>query len=483
MRRLADRFPFPRWPVRWRLAAASAALTLVILVAFAITVGRLVGERMNDDFDKQLREAAGALAAETNVSQDPFLGPVISSRRLHDFGMPGDAAIRIVDSSGQPLAQTPGAANLGPPSPEVLDSGPLRVASAPIPNSGPPPAFVQYARSDSSVTASVDRLWLFLAAGVLGGTLLAALAGLALADRAMRPIASLTARSREIATTRDPSLRLPEPTSDDEVAELSRTLSEMLRSLDEARAEREQTMERQREFVADASHELRTPLTSVLANLELLQASVERDSDDEETVESALRSSRRMARLVSDLLLLARADAGRRSARTSADLGEIVASALREVEPVARGHQLKLKRDGAVEIDGNPDELHRLALNLIDNAVRHTSPESTVEVRVGLQDGSAVLEVADDGPGIPPKMREQVFERFVRGTGPADVAGDGGSGLGLAIVRAVAESHGGSVEASLAPTGGAQFTVRIPLKGSVPRREKSRGAREDAGHF
>ena len=483
MRHLADRLPFARWPVRWRLAVICAGLTLVILVAFAVAVGRLVGERMRDDFDKELRDAARALATETTVGTDPALGPVISSPRLPDFGMPGDAVVRIVGPSGEPIAQTPGAANLGPPSSEPIDIGPLRVASAPIPASGVPPAFVQYARSHSSVDASVDRLWLFLAAGVLGGTLLAAFAGLAVADRAMRPIASLTARAREIATTRDPSLELPEPAADDEVGELSRTLSEMLRSLDDARAEREQTMERQREFVADASHELRTPLTSVLANLELLQVSVERDSEDGETVESALRSSRRMTRLVSDLLLLARADAGRRSARTSTNLGEVAASALREVEPLARGHQLRLSQEGPVEVDGNPDELHQLALNLIDNAVRHTAPESTVEVRVGRREGGGVLEVADDGPGIPPKMREQVFERFVRGGGPADLAGDGGSGLGLAIVRAVAESHGGSVEASLSPMGGAQFTVRLPLRDSSPRREKPRGAREDAGHF
>ena len=159
-----------------------------------------------------------------------------------------------------------------------------------------------------------------IAAGILGGTLLAIFAGVAIAGRAMRPIASLTATAREIASTRDPSRRMPEPSVDDEVGELARTLEQMLRSLDAARAEREGAMQKQREFVADASHELRTPLTSVLANLELLQASLDApdQAEDREMVDSALRSSRRMSRLVGDLLLLARADAGRLGKRTAA---------------------------------------------------------------------------------------------------------------------------------------------------------------------
>ena len=185
-----------------------------------------------------------------------------------------------------------------------------------LPVSRPPAriaGYVQYGRSREDVESTIERLWLFIAAGVLGGTLLASLAGLAIADRAMRPIASLTATAREIADTRDPSRSMPEPKAEDEVGELARTLEQMLRSLDSAREEREQAMQKQREFVADASHELRTPLTSVLANLELLQASLEQpdQAEDREMVDSALRSSRRMSRLVADLLLLARADAGR----------------------------------------------------------------------------------------------------------------------------------------------------------------------------
>jgi signal transduction histidine kinase len=281
----------------------------------------------------------------------------------------------------------------------------------------------------------------------------------------MRPIAALTATAREIATTRDPSQRVPLSASEDEVGELAATLDQMLRSLDDARAERERAMQAQRDFVADASHELRTPLTSTLANLELLQASLEDSgrTDDADATASALRSSRRMSRLVSDLLLLARADAGRAGARTDTDLAEIVSAAVSEVEPVAGDHVLTVEAEKSVPVSGNPDELHRMVVNLLDNAVIHTPDGTEIRARVARDGDDAVLVVEDDGPGIAEDLREHVFGRFVRGSGPADQAPGGGTGLGLAIVRSVAGAHGGSVEAGSSESGGARLEVRMPL--------------------
>jgi signal transduction histidine kinase len=238
----------------------------------------------------------------------------------------------------------------------------------------------------------------------------------------------------------------------------------MLQALDEAHSEREQSLERQREFVADASHELRTPLTSIHANLELLQAGGLGSDDDRHAVDSALTSTKRMSGLVSDLLLLARADAGRRVATTDMDLAAIAAGALEEVQPLAGGRRLESQLEGPLPLQGNPDELHRLVRNLLENAVRHTPERTTVELTARPDGDEALLEVVDDGPGIPEEMEDQVFDRFVRGDGPADTAGGGGSGLGLAIVRAVAESHGGSVSAGKSTYGGARFSVRLPLQ-------------------
>jgi two-component system OmpR family sensor kinase len=140
----------------------------------------------------------------------------------------------------------------------------------------------------------------------------------------------------------------------------------------------------------------------------------------------------------------------------------VASSALIEVSPVANGHRLTMSEAGPVPVQANADELHRLAVNLLDNAVRHTPAGTEIKIAVERSNDDAVLEVSDDGPGIPAGMEGQIFSRFVRGDGPADVAGDSGTGLGLAIVKAVATSHGGDVEAAPSPTGGARFTVRLP---------------------
>jgi signal transduction histidine kinase len=456
------------WPLRWRLAAVSASLTLVILMLFGAVIGSVATQRIRDDFNSEVRSAAQILAGEYRIEYGPFRTYFEKGPRLRDFVRPDDASARVLDVNGNQLTSI-GAGDLGPPQAGLSDHGDIRVATEPVvAPDGTVTGYVQYGRNVEHVESTVDRLWLFIAAGVLGGTLLASLAGVAIARRAMRPIASLTATAREIATTRDPSRQMPEPAARDEVGELALTLEEMLRSLDAARAEREGAMQKQREFVADASHELRTPLTSVLANLELLQASLggPGQTEDREVVDSALRSSRRMSRLVGDLLLLARADAGRLDRHGRCDLAEVAGDAAAEAAPLMGERTLTVDNDRPLRVEGSPDELHRMVLNLLDNAAGHTPPGTTIELRLGREGGDAVIEVADDGPGIPAAQREQIFDRFVRGEGPADTARGTGTGLGLAIVSAVAVSHGGSVEALESPSGGALFRARIPLADS-----------------
>jgi signal transduction histidine kinase len=464
-----------RWPVRWRIAGVSAGLTLLILVVFALVVGRLATDRVKDDFHQELESAASQLRGQLAGINTP------GGQNVLRLLQAGDAAARVVtpegqvvlDAAGQPM-KTANAPELGAPDVNSVRSvGDFDVVSVPTVSSTGAPQYIQYARQRDSLEATLSKLWLFLAGGVIGGTILAALAGLWVADRAMRPISSLTAAAREIATTRDPSQRIPKPENDDEVAELARTLDEMLRALDAARSETEQMIQAQRDFVADASHELRTPLTSILANLELLEASLaERgaDPEEEEIVAGALGSSRRMRRLVADLLLLARADAGRAGPRRTCDLREIAAAAVSEVRPVAVGHELELETPAAVTVDGNPDDLHRLVLNLVENGVHHTPAGTTVTVSVSSRADAAVIEVTDDGPGLPDKVGEQIFSRFVRGNGPADRNNNNnaGTGLGLAIVKAVAASHGGRVESGSSASGGARFTVLLPLAEPAP---------------
>ncbi len=261
--------------------------------------------------------------------------------------------------------------------------------------------WLMYAVPLSDLDHTLARVRLFLLLGVLGGTVLALLAGLATAQRAIRPIVELTGAAREIERTRDPSRHVPLPQADDEVAELARTLEGMLQSLDAARSGTEAMLERQREFVADASHELRTPLTSVLASLELLAE--ELDGEQAETAQAALRSARRMRRLVGDLLLLARADASRVQPHRPTELDEVVMEAAAEIGPVDDEHELQVDAS-PVLVSGARDELHRMVLNLIENAVKHTPPGTHIRVSTAAESGEAVLVVEDDGPGVPPEL-------------------------------------------------------------------------------
>ena len=470
--RLGRHLLHPRsWPVRWRLALVSSGLTLAILLLFGGLIGKIATDRIRDDFNNEVNSAVQILASELEVVYPAFGGGPETKEgpQLDAFALADDASVRVYDVESNLINESESAARLGPLQQGLSDYHGMRVATEPILNEAREiSGFVQYGRSLDHVEETVDRVWLLIAGGILGGTLLAIFAGVAIAGRAMRPIASLTAAAREIATTRDPSQRMPAPKSDDEVGELARTLEQMLRSLDAARAEREGVMQKQREFVADASHELRTPLTSVLANLELLQASLKSGSqaEDREIVDSALRSSKRMGRLIADLLLLARADAGRLQAHRPVDLAEIAGDAAAEAAPLMGDRKLIVDNDRSLRVEGSRDELHRLVLNLLDNAIRHTPRGSCIELTLCQDQGDAVVEVADDGPGIPETMRTEVFDRFVRGRGPADTARGTGTGLGLAIVSAVAESHGGSVKAAESRSGGALFVARLPLADS-----------------
>ncbi|HEY1539090.1 MAG TPA: HAMP domain-containing sensor histidine kinase [Solirubrobacteraceae bacterium] len=456
----------------------------MILCGFAGAVAGLTSIRLHQDFDQEVERAAGVLK-ESVTYQGP--GQSLRTGRfylsglrpdLNEFNLGTGAIIRIINYQGYELNSTRVRRDFGPPvtgskqidgyrvearrlPPGVMDSI-LGTANSDFP---PPPYYVQYARPLTSVEETVGRLRLFLVIGVLGFSGLALLAGLMVARRAMAPIAALTAAARRIERTRDPGQRLPDIEADDEVAELARTLEDMLRALDAARAETEGALARQREFVADASHELRTPLTSVLANLELLADSL--DGDQQDAAHSALRSSRRMRRLVADLLLLARHDAARQAPHTPTNVGQVLIEAAAELGLIADEHALSIEPNRAL-VDGARDELHRLALNLMENAIRHTPRGTHVRAAVERVDDQVRLTVEDDGPGIPDDLRSRVFERFVRGVGDRG----GSSGLGLSIVHAVAESHGGTVTVQSPTSNGAgrahgtRFEVTLPLSAS-----------------
>jgi two-component system OmpR family sensor kinase len=468
-------------PFRWRLAGGSAGLTLIILASFAVIVGVLTDRQVRTQFDAQQGQNVELLFQALNgrLLYTPHgLDCQQTTVHLKDIAAVEHAQIRIFDNvTGDllctqkdiraPKAKAPLEPHLFAAPPDRLNgyfiADGYRVAVRPLRLREGGRLTLLYALPLSDINQTIAKVRVFLLLGVLGGTVLALLAGLFVSARASRPIVELTEAAREIQRTRDASKQLPHPEAQDEIAELARTLGGMLASLDAARAETLAALDRQREFVADASHELRTPLTSVLANLELLAE--ELGGEQAETAEAALRATRRMRRLVGDLLLLARADARRVQPHRAVDLAEVMVDAAAELGPVAERHELVVAPESVV-VEGVRDELHRLVLNLLDNAVRHTPPGTRIQACTRATGDGGEITVSDDGPGIPPELAGRVFERFVRGGRD----GARGSGLGLAIVRSVAESHGGTVELR-APVGGhgTRFVITLPLNAWQPR--------------
>jgi signal transduction histidine kinase len=246
--------------------------------------------------------------------------------------------------------------------------------------------------------------------------------------------------------------RVSEPTQHDEIGRLARTVNAMLARLQDS-------VERQRRFVADAAHELRSPIASLRTQLETARES-KHPVDWRAVSGDLLDETVRMQQLAEQLLLLARADAGTLEARRApVDLDDVVDTV---VERLPRDSAVNVDRSAIepVQVTGDPLLLEQVVRNLLDNAVRHADRE--VRVALSRADGHAVLTVDDDGPGIPPDRRQEAFERFARLDGARD-RDTGGAGLGLAITADIVRAHDGQIDVSDAPLGGARFLLRLPV--------------------
>ncbi|MGW1181382.1 sensor histidine kinase [Streptomyces drozdowiczii] len=272
--------------------------------------------------------------------------------------------------------------------------------------------------------------------------------------RALRPVEGIRREMAAITASEDLGRRVPEPGSRDEVARLARTTNETLAALEES-------VGRQRRFVADASHELRSPIASLRTQLEVAAA-----HPDLLDLPGAVADTVRLQSLAADLLLLARLDAGERPGATRLDLGALV----REEVSQRVGDRVPVSvsvRDDGLEVAGSRGQLARVLGNLLDNAQRHAV--RSVSVTVDADAGGVLVAVTDDGAGVPEAERDRIFERFVR-LDEARARDDGGAGLGLAIARDVAARHGGTLTVS-----GARFELRLPRHdtGALPPNPRS----------
>ena len=304
------------------------------------------------------------------------------------------------------------------------------------------------------------------------GIALAVMAGVALAlgwlvaGRVLRPVRTITATARRISAT---SLheRLAVAGPDDEFSELAVTLNDLLARL-------EASFTAQRHFVANASHELRTPLT---LDRTLLQVALRNPATTSEqwraTSQELLESGIHQERLLEALLTLASSETGI-TGRQPADLSRAAAASLRAARPEAARQQLGVETSLCpAPVLGDPHLIERLAVNLVDNAVRHNVVGGTVRLTTGQQDGRAVITVANTGPLIPPAQTGRLFRPFER-LAASRASHDNGHGLGLSIVAAIADAHGATIDARAQPEGGLRVRVSFPGQPSETTRPPSR---------
>ncbi|GAA4993032.1 hypothetical protein GCM10025792_47930 [Pseudonocardia tropica] len=312
------------------------------------------------------------------------------------------------------------------------------------------PITIYSAQPTDQMHNAVDLVTWLVAGGVPLLVLVAGGFTYLFAGRALRPVEDMRSRVAGMGD-KDLSQRVDEPVARDEVGRLARTMNQMLGRIESSQAT-------QRRFVADASHELRSPLATVSTGLELLGSGMPEASADRATVDVLRGEASRLTGLVENLLFLARADErGIAPRREEVDLDEI-ADAERERPSAETAVAVRVTSE-PVRVVGDRGQLVRVLRNLVDNAKRHAS--STVAVSVRAEGDLAVIEVDDDGTGVPEADRARVFERFVR-LDEARSRGDGGSGLGLAIVAELVAAHGGTVEATSSELGGARFRVTVP---------------------
>jgi two-component system, OmpR family, sensor kinase len=467
--------------LRTRVMGAAALLVVLTSLVTAVLGTTLLRSYLLSRSDAQLRSFA---TVASRIEQRQQLQPADSSGRPQT--LPTQFLVEVVSADGKiSMAGGPLGAAAGPTLSVAQLSGtgtPFTVSAAGAsggswrvlvePLTGGSHLVIAYSLGD--LDAAVTHLE--VADALAGGVAIVLLAGigLPLVRASLAPLRKIESTAAAIAGG-DLSRRIDHPAGNTEVGRLAEALDVMLASMESAylaRADGEArargSQERMRRFAADASHELRTPLTSVrgLAEYGLQQGET---ADREELLRLMgliAREAGRMGRLVDDLLLLARFDAGRPLNRRPVDLASIAAEAVQRARMTAPERLIALKAAEPVIVDADAERLRQIIDNLIGNALQHTPPGPPVTVTVTNEPGSGRLIVADRGPGMTAEQASRVFERFYR-TDDARTRASGGAGLGLAIAASLAAAHGGELTVDTRPGRGAAFQLRLPQTATV----------------
>ncbi|WP_043680098.1 sensor histidine kinase [Streptomyces xylophagus] len=516
-----------RASLRSRVLLLAVVLLTAGFTAFSLVTGNALRSYMADRVDAQLRASAQVFALlpatvaktgtggkpppgltdfSTEVLGNPVITYVTKDGKVESSIDSLAGPKRTEDASGPDLPTLDAsavAARAGKPFTVAGTSGDTRWRSIAVPRitgakllGGGTPGSVIVSAPMSQVDGTVDRMWHIYETTGLGLLVVLGLAGWFAVRSGLRPLTRIEQTAAEIAAG-DLSRRVPELAGPHtEMGRLATALNGMLAQVETAFAARAESEARMTRFVADASHELRTPLAGIkgLTDLHRMGALADRE-DIDATMARIARESDRLARLVEDMLLLARFDeqslkkadadtdtggdvsaVGRIAPALDLapmDLRTLAADALHDVRALDASRPVTLTGPDGVGTPASApalaDEarLRQVVTNLVGNAVAHTPAGSAIRIGVGTVGEEAVLEVADEGPGLTPAQADRIFERFYRAD-TSRTRATGGAGLGLAIVDSLVGAHGGQVEVRSTPGRGATFRVRLPRHAELP---------------
>ncbi len=455
-----------RLSIRSRLTLWHLGLLALTLIGFSVVLYLALSDQLYRNLDQRLELAGMATLGSVRREDDSD-----EDNPSYRYTPPNDISARLLSPDGR-ILQAVGLLSEAPVDPAILDQA--RAANGQfytIEQGGVPrarayvrprirderlEAYVEVAEPLTATASALSGLVLIVLVAVPVTLAAAAFGGWFIADRALRPIDTITRQAQRISE-QDLHRRLDLNLPDDEVGRLARTFDAMLGRLDAA-------FQRQRQFTADASHELRTPLTVMKTNLGVT-LNRPRSAKQYETALTQIEGEvDRLTRLTNDLLLLARSDAGQSIGQPHPiDLAALVDDVVTELRPLAQSKTLTLTctTEVTATVSGNADQLHRLFFNLIENAIKYT-PAGSITARVLPQPDRVRVTIEDTGPGIAAEHLPHVFERFYR-VDAARSREQGGSGLGLAIAHSIVTAHNGSLEVNSEVNRGTTFTVTLPL--------------------
>ena len=465
--------------ITFRLAAWCAGISLLVCIGFGLYtylgLRYYVLRSQTDTLQRRAHQVAAIVAAHVEREGDVFTIDLIKTSYAPEHN---DRFIRIRRPDGSILYLS------GPPTDKAFD--PAAVPASPLPaartdgtgartsgnlllvQTSAQTAAGRYVIDCGASTLFGERvLHGFLAVLGVGLPLMVVVAvagGAWLVRRAVNPVREVTEAARQI-TSYNLGRRLPVPRTGDELEGLSVVLNQMIGRLDEA-------FQHSRRFTADASHELRTPLTIMRVELESISQETDLDPATREKIASVLEETERLGKTVQGLFAISRLEAGEALMEVSRfDLSELVISTAEQMALLADEKDVAVQTGSCApaEVAGDRFRLKQVVVNLLDNAIKYSPPGGEIILATGPVDGQAVLEVADNGPGIPTEALPQIFDRFFR----ADAVrthSENNAGLGLSIVRSICLAHGGSVEAVNRPGGGCCLTVRLPMVQPTGRR-------------